>query len=85
VGATCGSGTDSCTFLRDVEKIPKVKWSKEITVGNEAAYDGNAVADASLFESGFRNDEALMVKIYGLSYHQVLTLSTHFPLIRTVK
>jgi len=62
------------TFLRDVEKIPEARWSKAITEGNKAAHDGDAVADANLFESGSRNDDTLMVKIYGLSHRQVLTL-----------
>ncbi|KAI9768333.1 MAG: hypothetical protein M1840_004941 [Geoglossum simile] len=62
------------TFLRDVEKIPEAKWAKTITAGNKAAHDGDAVADASLFDSGARNDKTLMVKIYGLSYYQILTL-----------
>jgi thioesterase domain-containing protein len=65
------------TYLRDVEKIPEARWSKAIVAGNKAAHDGDAVADASLFESGTRNDETLMVKIYGLTYGQVLTLSKY--------
>ncbi|KAI9781066.1 MAG: hypothetical protein M1839_006343 [Geoglossum umbratile] len=59
------------TFLRDVEKIPE---ARAITAGNKAAHDGDIVAYANLFESGFRNDETLMVRIYGLTYRQVLTL-----------
>jgi hypothetical protein len=64
-------------FLRDVENLPQFKWSKVIAEGNKAAHNGDAVADASLFESGYRNDEALMVRIYGLTYQQVLTLSKY--------
>jgi hypothetical protein len=64
------------TFRRDILKI---ECAQTITVGNEAAHDGDAVADAGLFESGCGNDHSLMFKIYGLSARQVLSLSKYLP------
>jgi hypothetical protein len=65
------------TYFYDIEKILEVKWSRAIIAGNKAVYEGNAVADTSLFESGKRNDYLLIVKIYGLCHSQVLTLSKY--------
>lgn len=62
------------TFRRDILKDPTAKWTPMIQAGNAADHHGDAVTDVGLFESS-RNDEVLMVKLYGLTYRQVLALS----------
>jgi hypothetical protein len=47
--------------------------------GNSAAHGGNAVVDASLYESGSREEDNLMVKIYELNATEILSLSINPP------
>ncbi|KAI9763496.1 MAG: hypothetical protein M1839_006444 [Geoglossum umbratile] len=63
------------TYRRDVLKDPNVRWTDEIGLGNKAAQNGDAVTDARLYETGARNDQSLLVKIYGLDASQILDLS----------
>ncbi|KAI9785674.1 MAG: hypothetical protein M1839_008691 [Geoglossum umbratile] len=57
------------TFRRDILRAPS------IVAGNKAAHDGDAVTDASLYETGVRHDASLLFKIYGLNADQILKLS----------
>ena len=65
------------TFRRDILKDPEAKWTRAISEGNKAAHHGDAVTDAGLFNSGSRKDDFLMLEIYGLSFHQILSLSKY--------
>jgi hypothetical protein len=44
---------------------------------DDPAKRGDAVADATLYQSGARTDTFLMNIIYGLSYHDVLSLGKY--------
>jgi len=65
------------TFRRDILEDATARWTSMIQSGNAAAHDGDAVTDASLFETGSRRDKNLMGKVYGLSAEQVLSLSKY--------
>lgn len=41
------------------------------------ALQADAVADATLYERSLRSDQSLMVKLYGLTYDQVLALGKY--------
>lgn len=61
-------------------KHPKEKKStKAIRDGNAAAHDGDAVADAFLFECDKRTDRTTFRELYGLDADQVLHYRTHLP------
>ena len=45
-----------------------------IAAGNAAAYGGDALIDASLYQSGVRSDYDTFVKVYGFSYAVVLAI-----------
>jgi prophage DNA circulation protein len=44
---------------------------QQISDGNNAAHGGDAVTDASLYTSGERHDENVLVELYGLSARQI--------------
>lgn len=44
---------------------------QQISDGNNAAHGGDAVADASLYTSGERRDESVLIELYGLSANQI--------------
>lgn len=64
-------------FRRDVLQESTAQWTPLIGAGNAAAHQGDAITDAGLFASGARQDVSLMVKIYGLTHTQVLSLSKY--------
>ncbi|KAI9785732.1 MAG: hypothetical protein M1839_008749 [Geoglossum umbratile] len=61
-------------FRRDILGSATARYAGNIDAGNAAAHHGDAVADAGLYEGGFRNDKSLMTIIYGISPDQVLFL-----------
>ena len=65
------------TFRRDILKDPTAKWTPMIQAGNAAAHHGDAVTDAGLFETGSRKDKTLIVKVYGLTADEILSLSKY--------
>jgi len=72
------------TFRRDILEDPTARWTSAIGAGNQVAHNGNAVADARLYNDGFRDpkkDESLMVKVYGLNHTQILELCKLIPLL----
>src|SRR5579862_8032371 len=72
------------TFRRDILEDPTARWTSAIDTGNQVAHNGNAVADARLYNDGFRDpkkDESLMVKVYGLNHTQILELCKLIPLL----
>ena len=44
---------------------------QQISDGNNAAHGGDAVTDASLYTSGERHDEDVLIELYGLSASQI--------------
>jgi hypothetical protein len=68
------------TFRRDILQVPEARWAPSIAAGNRAAHDGDAVTDASLYETGVRHDVSLLFKIYGLNDSQIIKLSKYQPL-----
>ena len=50
-------------------------------MGNAVAYRGDAVTGAGLSTSGARKDDTLMVKVYGMTPHQVFSLSKYLALL----
>ena len=57
-------------ILDDTDKHGK----KRTHQGNEAAHEGDAIADAELYTSGERADESVLVDLYGLSAIQIAQL-----------
>lgn len=43
-----------------------------LRAGNIAAYDGDPVVDAMMFERGYRSDETIFSKLYGFDWQKVL-------------
>jgi hypothetical protein len=68
-------------FRRDVLQDPAAQWTPMINAGNAAAHYGDAITDAGIFKSGVRKDASLMVKVYGLTPSQVLSLSKYWSLL----
>jgi hypothetical protein len=66
------------TFRRDILK--EKAWTPMIQAGNAVAHDGDAITDASLYETNSRKDKSLMHKIYGLSAEQIRSLSKYLSL-----
>ena len=50
---------------------PMTSWTES---SNDAILFGDAVTDASLYETGERTDKSMMFRIYGLGYDQILSL-----------
>lgn len=72
------------TYQRDVKGKINPDGRKRINAGNIAAHEGDAVADAYLYQSGERSDERLFVEIYGLTPTQVLALGKYYPSIHSL-
>jgi hypothetical protein len=58
-------------YLRDVLGHVTHQEHQQISDGNNAAHGGDAVADASLYTSHERNDERVLIELYGLSANQI--------------
>ena len=59
------------TFKRDIKGID-TKGSKSIREGNSKAHNGDAQADAMLFDRDNRNDGAIYKELYGMDYRKVI-------------
>lgn len=66
-------------YRRDRKHPKEKKSTKTIRDGNAAAHDGDAVADAFLFERDKRTDRTTFRELYGLEADQVLQYRTHLP------
>lgn len=66
-------------YRRDMKHPKDKKSTKAIRDGNAAAHDGDAVADAFLFECDKRTDRTTFRELYGLDADQVLHYRTHLP------
>jgi hypothetical protein len=64
-------------YRRDVLCNVDVQGRKKISDGNEAAHLGDAVADAWLYTSGQRLDEAVLINLYGLTAMQISHLGKY--------
>ncbi|KAI9776024.1 MAG: hypothetical protein M1839_000626 [Geoglossum umbratile] len=62
-------------YRRDIWNEAEAQGTQAIKDRNRAAHHGDAVADASLYESCQREDESLLVEIYGFSAREILSLS----------
>lgn len=62
------------TFRRDILKDESARGTKHIVEGNARAHEGDASTDAMIFYSGVKEDNGLMVEIYGMSAVEVLQL-----------
>ena len=60
-------------FKRDVLHISRAKLAY-IKLGNQAAYEGDVVADASLYEEKERADTEVFVALYGISPTRAIKL-----------
>jgi TolA-binding protein len=58
-------------YRRDVLGHMTHQEHQQIGDGNNAAHGGDAVADASLYTSGERRDEGVLIQLYGLSASQI--------------
>jgi chromosome segregation ATPase len=58
-------------YCRDVLGYVTHQEHQQIRDGNNAAYGGDAVIDASLYTSWERNDEDVFILLYGLSASQI--------------
>jgi hypothetical protein len=58
-------------YRRDVLGHVTHQEYQQISDGNNAAHGGDAVTDASLYTSGERHDEDVLIKLYGLSATQI--------------
>jgi hypothetical protein len=58
-------------YCRDVLGHVTHQEYQQISDGNNAAHGGDAVTDASLYTSGERHDEGVLIKLYGLSANQI--------------
>ena len=58
-------------YRRDVLGHVTHQEYQQISDGNNAAYGGDAVTDASLYTSGERYDEDVLIELYGLSTSQI--------------
>ena len=58
-------------YRRDVLGHVTHQEHQQISDGNNAAHGGDAVADASLYTSGERHDEGVLIELYGLSANQI--------------
>jgi len=61
-------------YRRDILNEVDRQGLKIISEGNEAAHDGDAVTDASLYTPGEQHDEKVLVDLYGLTASQILYL-----------
>ena len=64
-------------YRRDVLDDVTRQGYQKIGAGNEAAHGGDAVADASLYTSGERHDEMVLIDLYGLSANQISHLGKY--------
>ena len=58
-------------YRRDVLGYVTRQEYQQISDGNNAAYGGDAVTDASLYTSGERHDGDVLIELYGLSASQI--------------
>ena len=58
-------------YRRDVLGHATHQEYQQISDGNNAAHGGDAVTDASLYTSGERYDEDVLIRLYGLSARQI--------------
>jgi hypothetical protein len=58
-------------YRRDVLGHVTHQEYQQISDGNNAAHGGDAVTDASLYTSGERHDEDVLIELYGLSANQI--------------
>jgi hypothetical protein len=58
-------------YCRDIRNDLGGKGYANVLDGNEAAHEGDAIADAALYTSHTRHDEAVLIEIYGLSANQI--------------
>jgi hypothetical protein len=58
-------------YRRDVLGHVTHQEYQQISDGNNAAHGGDAVTDASLYTSGERHDEDVLIELYGLSASQI--------------
>ena len=61
-------------YHRDVLQDIGRQGRQKISEGNEAAHDGDAVTDASLYKAGERSDERVLADLYGLNATQISIL-----------
>jgi len=62
-------------FRRDIWNEAEAQGTQAIKDGNQTTCYGDAVADASLYESCQREDESLLIEIYGITAREILSLS----------
>jgi len=60
---------------RDVLRNVTEQGSIKINKGNIAAHDGDAITDAMLYATHQRDDEDVLISLYGLTADQILFLS----------
>src|ERR1700722_19359306 len=58
-------------YRRDILGYVTHQEYQQISDGNNAAYGGDAVTDVSLYTSGERHDEDVLIRLYGLSASQI--------------
>lgn len=61
-------------YKRDILGIIDREGRKKLDEGSIAAHGGDAIADADLYTSGERNDEDVLIDIYGLNSDQISSL-----------
>ena len=64
-------------FERDIKGVD-TRNSTAIREGNIRAYEGDAVADAALFDQYNRSDTPLYLELYGLEFRKVLELRSMY-------
>lgn len=64
-------------YRRDVLGDIGKQGLKNISEGNIAAHEGDAVADAELFTSGKRSDDDVLIDLYGLSSSRISDLGKY--------
>ena len=71
-------------FKRDFRHEPGNQNRQMFADGNEAAHDGDAVGDAFLYTTGKRDDEDLLIELYGLISEDIMTLGKYQTQIRSI-
>jgi hypothetical protein len=64
-------------YRRDILGEADSQGLQRIGDGNQAAHNGDAVADASLYKSGEKYHEKVLVNLYGLTADQILYLGKY--------
>lgn len=61
-------------FNKNVLDIRSLESGQIITAGKVTAPRGDCVTDAQLYRDGRRQDDLLMIRLYGLPWHKILEL-----------